>query len=249
MARVSAEVAARYPLTIRKPLPQWQRRSLVFVRCGADSLHRRLYPLPAQREWDLLLACYEPPMDIDMQHADGVMTGGVSKWDAFAQARFGGAEHGLDGYEHIFFVDDDIVFDAPGDIDRLFAIARANDLAVCQPSLSPQSHASWDITRQQPGTLRLTDFVEGMVPILSAEAIEVLREDLCAAVSGYGLDLVFRKALGPHRRMAVIDEVAVTHTRAINHEASAYYLFMRSIGVDVHEEESWFLERHGMAQR
>ncbi len=245
MARVPAEIAARFPLVVHKELPRPHRRNLLFVRCGADSKHRwSLYPLPAEREWDLMLACYEPPEECDYAQADCIVTGGVSKWDAFAQARFGGIEHGLDSYEHVFLIDDDIVIDHPGDIDRLFAIAREHDLAVCQPSLSPQSHASWDITRQQPGEVRYTDFVETMVPILSAEAVEVLREDLCAAVSGYGLDLVFRRALGPQRRMAVIDAVAVTHSRATNHETSAFYRFMRAIGVDVHEEARWFEDRY-----
>ena len=80
-------------------------------------------------------------------HADYVLTGGVSKWDAFAQARFGRPELEFDSYERFFLVDDDIEFREVGDIDRMFAIANAHGLAICQPSLSPQSHVSWLITR------------------------------------------------------------------------------------------------------
>jgi hypothetical protein len=249
MARnVSPEIAAAHPLAITKPFAGPRRRDLMFIRCGARSLHRQVYPLPAARSWDCVLSCYEPPELADFLQADCVMSGGVSKWDAFAQARFDHLELGLDGYERFFLLDDDVEFDSAADIDRLFQIAREQDLVACQPSLSTRSHAVWAITRRHESWfLRYTNFVECMAPMLSAEGVQLLEADIRDAVSGCGLDLIFHKVLGPDRRMAVVDAVAVTHTQPVDPQGGRFYQYLRSIGVDHEEEIAWFLARHGMA--
>ena len=249
MARnVSAEVAAAHRLVVVKPLSAQRRPHLLLVRAGRRSVHRALYPLPAQRSWDLALSCYEEPDAIDLAQADLVTTGAVTKWDAFAQMRFGAPGFGFERYEYMCLADDDVVFRDAGDIDRLFAIAREHGLSVSQPSLTPESHAFWFITRHHPSwLLRFTNFVECMAPVFSAEAIELLREDLCAAVSGCGLDLIFHKVLGPDRRLAVIDAVAVTHAAPIDPDNGPFYRFLRSIGVEPMEETTWFLAKYGLA--
>lgn len=248
MARnVSPQVAATVPLRCHSRPPARRRPNLVFFRCGSQSLHRQLYPLPADRTWDCALSCYEPPRTDDAQ-AEIVLAGGVSKWDAFAQARFDRPELAFADYERFFLVDDDIAFGSAADIDRLFAMAQQHELAICQPSLSPQSHADWLITRNNPAwLLRHTNYVESMMPLLSAEAVRLLEEDLRAAVSGWGVDIAFHHVLGPAHRLAVVDAVVVSHTRAIDHENGSFYLYLRSIGVDPREELAWFLARHGMS--
>jgi len=248
MARnVSPEVAAAYPLELAKPLPGERRPNLVVVRAGARSVHRQLYPLPPQRTWDLALSCYEAPTEIDLSQADIVTTGCVSKWDAFAQMRFARPEFRFDRYEYVCIADDDVVFGDAADIDRLFRIAREHRLSICQPSLKPQSYGFWGVTQHHPSWfLRYTNFVECMVPVMSAEAIDVLREDMCDAVSGCGLDLVFHKALGPNRRLAVIDAVMVTHAEPIDPVNGKFYVFLRSIGSETREETLWFLAKYGL---
>lgn len=248
MARnVPPEVAAAHPLTIVKPREGAQRRNIVFVRCGKRSAHRRLYPLPAQRSWDCVLSCYEPHEPQDLAQADCVMTGGVSKWDAFAQARFDRPELGFAAYERFFLVDDDVEFGEVADIERLFGIAREQDLAMCQPSLSARSHVAWGITRRHESWfLRYTNFVECMAPLMSAEAVTLLQEEIRAAVSGCGLDLVAHRVLGRQRRMAVIDAVSVTHTQPVDTQGGTFYRYLRSIGVDHQEEIAWFLARFDM---
>ncbi len=247
MARILPDVAAAHPLKLHKALPARRRPNLVFFRCGGESLHRRLFPLPNQRNWDCMLSCYEPFEESDRVHADAVISGGVSKWDAFAQMRFGQPALNLAGYEHFFLVDDDIEFRDAADIDRMFDLAREHQLAVCQPALSADSSDFWFVTRHHPSSfLRFTNFVECMMPLFSAEAVELLRDDICAAVSGCGLDLIFHHALGPDRRMGVIDAVVVRHMRPTDVVNGAFYRFLRSIGVDHDEEIRWFLWRHGL---
>jgi hypothetical protein len=249
MARnVAPEVAAAHPLAVVKAHSGARRRNMVLVRCGGRSTHRRLYPLHEARNWDCVLSCYEPPQPQDLAQADCVITGGVSKWDAFSQARFEHPALGFDAYEHFFLVDDDVEFRVGADIDRLFDIAREHKLAICQPSLSPQSYAAWAVTRRHDSWfLRYTNFVECMVPLFDAQAVRLLEQDIRAAVSGCGLDLIFHSVLGGERRLAVIDAVSVTHTQPIDPRDGPFYRYLRSIGVDHQEEIAWFLARHGMA--
>lgn len=248
MARnISAEVAAAYPLELATPLPTQRRRHLVLFRCGNRAVHRLLYPLPAQRDWDLAMSCYEPPTADDLAQAEYVMTGAVTKWDAFAQVRFGRPEYGFDRYESVMVADDDVVFRDTADIDRLFFIAREQRLSICQASLTPESYGFWTLTRNHPSWfLRYTNFVECMAPVMTQEAIELLREDICAAVSGCGLDLIFHRVLGPNRRMAVIDAVTMTHNAPMDHVNGTFYRFLRSIGIQTAEETRWFLAKYGM---
>jgi hypothetical protein len=247
MARhVSPQVGAAVPLRCVTGPPQRRRPNLVFFRCGAQSLHRRLYPLPADRNWDCALSCYQPPLADDEQ-AEYVLTGGVSKWDAFAQARFEQPQLGFDAYERFFLVDDDIEFRSATDIHALFKVAQEQQLTVCQPSLSASSYASWLVTRHHPGFfLRYVNYVESMMPMLTGEAVRLLEADLRAAVSGWGLDCIFYKVVGAERRMAVVDAITVSHTKVIDPENGPFYLYLRSIGVDPREELAWFLARYGL---
>lgn len=247
MARnVPEHIAAAAALRMHSPAPAQRRRNLVFFRCGAGSLHRRLYPLPAQRSWDCAVSAYDAPLASDAQ-AEYVLTGGVSKWDAFARARFDHPELGFAAYERFFLVDDDIEFRGPGDIDMLIAIAAQHDLAICQPSLSPQSFGSWLITRNNPSWfMRFTNYVESMMPLLTAEAVTLLEGDLRAAVSGYGVDIAFHRVLG-ERRMAIVDAIVVTHGKPIDPVNGPFYRYLQSIGVDPREELAWFLAKYGMS--
>jgi hypothetical protein len=245
---VSAETLAAHPLRIHTPMPRARRRNLVFFRCGRNSVHYGLYPLPAERNWDCMLSFYEDHQPEDLVQAEYVLSGSLSKWHGFAQARFETPELRLDEYEYVFLVDDDVRPGAVGDIDRLFDIAREQQFAVCQPSLSASSHAFWEITRHHPSWhVRYTTFVECMAPVFSAAAIEALRDDLCAAVSGCGLDLIIHTALADrHGRLGVIDAVVVAHEKPVDMVNGAFYRMLHSIGVDHDEEIAYFLNRYGI---
>lgn len=249
MARnISAEILAAHPLRILTPLPATRRRNLVFFRCGRNSVHYAMYPFPAQRSWDCMLSFYEDSQPLDLQNVEYVLSGSLSKWHGFAQARFETPALRLEDYEYIFLVDDDVRFGSVADIDRLFDIARDQRFAVCQPSLSPSSHAFWEVSRHHPSWhVRYTNFVECMAPVFSASAITALREDLCAAVSGCGLDLILHKALGDaHGHFGVIDAVVVSHEKPVDMVNGAFYRMLRSIGVNHDEEIAYFLTRYGM---
>src|SRR4051812_19756704 len=111
MARnVYPEALAKNPLVSHKAGPDKPRPNLVLFRCGRNSLHYGLFPLAGRRTWDCMLSFYEDHRPEDIDNAEFVLSGGVSKWDAFAQARFKSPALALERYEYFFLVDDDVGF-------------------------------------------------------------------------------------------------------------------------------------------
>jgi hypothetical protein len=192
------------------------RRDLVVLRAGRGSLHpgwvRDIDP--AERSWDLCISWY------DRGCALGVDP--LADWEAMqaedrkfpALWRLFGTGSPFWRYEHVMFPDDDLQM-SWGDIERMFAIVRANDLLLSQPSLLADSHVLHPITRQRPeGLLRFTNFVEVMVPVFSREALGACAGTFALSPSAFGLDHVWPRMLGlPASRIAVVDRVGVAHTR------------------------------------
>jgi hypothetical protein len=102
---------------------------------------------------------------------------------------------------------------------------RRFDLELAQPSLSLDSYFSWGITVQIPTTqLRWTNFVETMVPCFKATLLVRCLPTLIRYISGWGLDWVWpRLADAEARKVAIIDRIAVTHTRPFGGPNYAFF--------------------------
>ena len=235
--------------TLIKKDPNSGRKNLVFIRGGNTSMHYDLYPLPDNRNWDLCLSAYEEPRTSDLEKADIVLRGGVSKWTTFYELFFLG-EQILSKYESIMVMDDDVVFERKTDIDLCFKIASERELLICQPSLDHQSHHSFKITLNHPPMLiRYINFVECMVPILSSCAIHKLKDCIKSNVSGWGLDLIWRHVLGqPSQGLAVLYVIKVLHNRAVNPHGGAFYNFLKSVGIDPQQEKLEMLDRFNIKE-
>lgn len=118
------------------------------------------------------------------------------------------------GYAYIFVWDDDIEL-LDFSYRDFIKIMRRNALDMAQPALSRDSYATHKITLARRGNKigRLTDFVEIMVPVFTAEAWikfwKMLGQD---AGWGWGYDMVAKKALG--FKMGIVDCQQVRHARA-----------------------------------
>lgn len=194
---------------VRMP-PGLQRPNLVIVRTGNSSLHKQ-WPKAPVRHWDLLLSHYgsaEP----DCPNADIIVKQGAFKFAAchrlFQDIPW------LSQYRSVWFCDDDIMTSWT-DIDLMFSLFAEFGLDLAQPSLTANSFVSHGICRQLPQfVLRYTNFVEIMVPLLSAGGLKRLLPSLENAVTGWGLDYAWPKLLGyPRNKIGIIDQVAVHHTR------------------------------------
>ncbi|WP_338665473.1 hypothetical protein VQH23_09900 [Pararoseomonas sp. SCSIO 73927] len=201
--------------------PSGTRRNLVVLRANSESLHKA-WPREisdADRNWDLCVSYYGSALGSEA----------IAALEPFeylthqpADRKFG-AIHALFtessplwNYQRVWFPDDDLATSWK-DINRLFEICERHQLLLAQPALREGSYATHSITRQNPDyAMRFTNFVEVMCPVFSIEALRTCVGSFYGSISGFGLDRVWPRMLGSvHSRIAIIDEIAVTHTRPV----------------------------------
>jgi hypothetical protein len=216
-------------------------RFLVFVRAGEKSLHRGWIVPREQRSWDLVVSWYgdvpyEPIGD------ELVLPQKGGKWDVIA-AQLQQHPHLLDGYDYIWFPDDDIETDAAS-IDRIFALTAAHALTLAQPALTPDSYFYFVHTIVTPSLrLRYTNIVEVMVPCVRVGLVRRMLPHFATSSSGWSLDGIWTR-LDPdnYRTSAIIDAVTVRHTRPMGKFLAGR---LRQQGVEPKAEARTALRRFG----
>ena len=220
------------------------RRNLVIVRASDSSLHPRWLQDPVERSWDLVVNYFGDDPDRFREPGCVRIDSKGPKWPAL-QVLLRSQSELLGRYDYVWLPDDDI--DCRGrDINRLFAAMRRHRLLLAQPALTPRSHFSWAATLRHPlARLRYTNFVEIMVPCFEREFLMRLVPTMGATLSGWGLDLVWPAMAGAGAdRVAIIDRVAVTHTRPIG---SANSRFLQERGITGLEEAQALFAMHRIA--
>jgi hypothetical protein len=191
------------------------RRNLVVLRAGPGSLHPAwLWELPdAERSWDLCLSWYGDPAE-DPGPCEYFIPARGTKFEGLATLLAGHA-FAFD-YDFIWFPDDDLLAEGQ-DINLMFALCRDHDLLLAQPSLAAGSHVNHPITeRDTQFQLRFSSFVEIMAPVFAVEALRICAFSFGLTRSGYGLDHLWPRLLGgPVHRIAILDAMAVVHTRPV----------------------------------
>jgi hypothetical protein len=188
--------------------------NLVVTRAGSSSLHPRWLDKRAPGDFDLLVAAYAP--DAPTVDGPGVQRLFVPgrKVEGYAKLlrnhrRF------LERYRRIALIDDDIDADATA-LAECFRVGAERDLKIWQPSLTKDSHFTYAAFVSNPRYfLRYVNYVEMMCPFFRTD---ILFRNLPLFLAGYesGIDLVWCNVVadGP-RDFAVIDGVAVRHTRPV----------------------------------
>jgi hypothetical protein len=122
---------------------------------------------------------------------------------------------------------------------------RRHDLVLAQPALSARSHFHWCITLRNPATaIRWTNFVEVMLPCFRADFLRQVVADFAPYISGSGFDWVWPHRAGAHaHRVAILDRVAVTHTRPFG---GPNYRFFEGRGYDAADETGHVLRTNGI---
>ena len=188
-------------------------RNLVVVRAGRRSLHQHWIEGPGEAAFDLLVVPYERDAPPGPTPQSTILIPG-RKIEGYREL-FKRRPDILDCYDYIALFDDDLLIDKR-DLSSLFAIGASYKLDIFQPTLSWDSHFSYAATLSNPAfRLRYVNAVEMMCPVFS-------REHLIRALPlfdlGYelGIDLVWtRMTAEPWFRSAMIDAVAVKHTRPV----------------------------------
>ncbi len=195
-----------------------KRENLVILRAGSTSLHgewaRDLADV--DRNWDLCISWYD---DADPDpNEDGVdyvtIQRDVRKFAAFHQI-FATRPDFWD-YRQIWLPDDDLMVTRTA-INRLFEICRRNRIELAQPALDEASHLTYPITKRDPRfAMRFTNFVEVMCPVFSRDALATCIDGFRSTVSSWGLDAIWPSLVGVGgTRIAIVDDVTVTHTRPV----------------------------------
>ncbi len=196
------------------PLPQQRSRNLVVVRAGPASLHTNWLAGQTGRSWDIVVSYYDrTAYEADTSGAEKHFCPG-GKWDGLHRTL--NEIPDLSRYDFIWLPDDDLEA-SPQTINRIFALARLNDFAVCQPALTLDSYFSHFHTLACGGfSLRYTNHVEIMAPCLRRDTLKLLLPYFAKTMSGFGLDDVWCR-LQPDNRLsaAILDETQVRHTRPV----------------------------------
>lgn len=204
------------------------RPNLVFVRAGAKSLHRGLIAGDPKRNWDCCVSWYIDPQEEAI--AEDYVTGGDNKFDAFRAYYLADPAHRA--YRRYLLLDDDVAF-SPGDISRLFDICDEHDLYLCQPSLRHGTNCNHHVTLWNPFCrVRRTRFIEVMVPCFSKAAVDDLLDSFMLSRSTWGIDYAWGSLLRDRSLISVVDAIRVDHTKPVVLEGGAFYVKMRSLGVD-----------------
>jgi hypothetical protein len=190
-----------------------KRDGLIVVRCGDASLHREW--LSSSLEWDLAVSYFGKDDDAAFPEATYVHRYRGGKWDGIFDF-FSRNPECLDKYEYFWLPDDDISA-TPADLNRLLAYMRTEQFELAQPSLRAGSYVSHLTTLHSPFyEFRNVNFVELMVPTLSAKMLKTVLPLFRTAKTGFGIDFVWQRFTSdPRTRVAIIDAVQVVHTRPV----------------------------------
>jgi len=221
------------------------RRFLVFVVLRGDRPSPLLTIADRRRNFDIAIRLYDEPRANAalLNSAEFVMTGGLSKMHA--ASLFIDACGLSDVYDGYFFLDGDLEFDA-GLLSSFLSFASAARLDLAQPSLTRDSYCYWKMAYCQPCyLLRKTSFVEVMAPYFSRNALSKTLHTFTRSISTYGLDLVWPSIIGS-KEIGVVDAFRVRHSERVNHETGKFYTYLKSIGVDLDQEEETLLAEYGV---
>ena len=222
-----------------------RRANLVVLRAGENSLHntwRGDAAADPDRNWDLCISYYGKDLGNLSGRPEYLAHQPLQRkfqaiYDLFHPSS------PLWNYDRIWLPDDDLAT-SWADINRMFHLSRKYGLLLSQPSLrpGPDCFISHEIVAQrQNSILRYVDFVEVMCPVFSRVALEICLGTFRDSISSFGLDYLWPSLLGqPHAGVAVIDKVALVHTRPVGGSFS----FDRTL-----EEERGMLANYRLTRR
>jgi hypothetical protein len=201
---------------------------LAVVRCGDNSLHESW--TSGNRHFDFAISYFGDAATQSFPGAAYVERRKGGKWDGL-YGFFEDFPDAVERYDYFWFPDDDIAADAL-EINRLIEIGHRHELALFQPALDNQSYHSHLITlRHSSFTLRYSNFVEIMAPVLSRDLLKLALPTIAQSRSGFGLDFVWPELAANlnqtgQPRAAIIDSVTVRHTRPVG---GSLHTFIKSL--------------------
>jgi len=186
---------------------------LIVIRVGAASLHRSWSQVCAGT-MDVAISLYDEST-VDASEFVAVHRFQGPKFRGLL-AFFTENAWIIDAYTHFWLIDDDIYLPIQSLLTIQDIVAQYG-FALCAPSLAPESFFAWPITVQNTAFhLRATDFVEGMVPIMSRDFLRRALPMFGENHSGWGYEWLWRRILKDMRSVsAILDAAPIVHTRPV----------------------------------
>ncbi|NVO57713.1 hypothetical protein HW561_18095 [Rhodobacteraceae bacterium B1Z28] len=224
------------------------KKNLVVVRAGSKSLHHRWQEIGYEdRNYDLLVSYFSDDAYARFVPEPGVeavlVKGG--KWDGL----FGTlSDRDLSQYDYFWLPDDDLDISA-SDVNALFESMLVYGLRIAQPSLTLDSYFSHFVFSQCPGfVLRYTNYIEIMAPCMHRDILMKALPLFRGTMSGYGLDYIWcRWAEAGAFRTAILDEIAMHHTRPIGKNLKA--VMAETSKLSSEEEEAVLKDMFDLSRR
>jgi hypothetical protein len=221
-----------------------RRKNLVIVRAGDESLHEQWLGGDEDRNWDLIVNYFGNDPGLyrkdDVQRIDSK----GPKWPALHDLiqKF---NQDVFSYDRVWLPDDDLRA-TKADINSLFDIFERHGLALAQPALTPDSHLGHLITlRNRSFHLRFTNFVEIMAPCFCLDFLKQMLPSFNSNLSGWGLDFIWPTKISDWTRIAIIDAVAVCHTRPVG---GPNYRHLAGGGKTPQQEVGEVLAKYGLTK-
>jgi hypothetical protein len=210
------------------------RPYLLFVRAGAESLHRQLIAEDPARNWDCCVSWYVPPRAEKI--AEYYSEGGDNKLEGFLE--FWKRRPQPWPYRYVWIMDDDVYL-RPGDVSRFFDYCERYSTYVSQPALRWFTHTTLNCLVHNPAcVLRRVSFVEVMAPCFSTAALERLIHTFDWTKSTWGTDWAWGCLLQGEQPLYVVDAILIEHTRTGDGRPGAFYRKLSAMGIDPAEELS-----------
>jgi hypothetical protein len=195
-------------------------RYLLISRVGTKSLHAAWLSPASDRGFDVLLSAFESAVvdpaesGVFFEHRPGTKVAGYG-------AIFDDHAGLISKYDYVALFDDDLLISAR-ELQRLFAIVTAHQLKIAQPALTYDSYFTYAALLQDPAyRLRYVNYVEMMCPVFRSDVLQIIKP-LYALGYESGIDLIWCNAVSTSPQdFAVIDEIAVQHTRPVGTLKSA----------------------------
>jgi hypothetical protein len=218
-----------------------KRDGLIVVRCGDASLHREW--VSGDLQWDLAVSYFGGNEDAVFPEARYVHRYRGGKWDGIFSFFLENPEC-IEAYEYFWLPDDDISVSA-SQLNLLLSYMKAERFELAQPSLRAGSYVSHLTTLHSPFyEFRNVNFVELMVPAMSAGMLKKVLPLFRTAKTGFGIDFVWQRFTSdPRTRVAIIDAVQVLHTRPVG--GALHKMIAETGGTPAQLEQDLFLRSYG----
>ena len=217
-------------------------KNLVIVRSGDQSLHEFWLEGPGERNWDLLVDYFGDDPDRYCRNDVERLASKGPKWPCLGRLITDFGERIAD-YDYVWFPDDDLMSDKAS-INRFFEMCREYHLELAQPALTLDSYVGHAITlRNKKFQIRFTNFVEIMAPCFSTAFLRRCAPSFGETISGWGLDYLWPSWVSSPERIAIVDAVAVRHTRPLG---GPNYQALADRGLTAADEMRQLFHRYGI---